>query len=62
MCLPFEATTETVEWEQWIRHNGVARCKLQSSMVLMSDAPSKSEALCHSIPGNVFNSSPTMTP
>jgi hypothetical protein len=32
--------------------------QMQSSMVLISDAPSESEARCHSTQGNVFNSFP----
>jgi hypothetical protein len=51
MCLPMEATTEIVESNQWSRLNGIAKCRLQSSMVLMSDAPSESEFIFHSILG-----------
>jgi hypothetical protein len=34
--------------------------KVQSSMVLIADAPSESEAHFCSIPGKIFNSSSTM--
>jgi hypothetical protein len=33
---------------------GVAKCKLQSSMILISDSPSESEALCHSPREDIF--------
>jgi hypothetical protein len=36
--------------------------QVQSSMVLMSDAPSESEARCHSTQGKYSTSSPTMVP
>jgi hypothetical protein len=41
---------------------GVARCKLQSSMVLISDAPSKSKALCRSPREDIFTFVPTTMP
>jgi hypothetical protein len=47
--------TETMESRQWSR--GV-QVQMQSSMVLISDAPSESEARCHSTQGKVFNSFP----
>jgi hypothetical protein len=38
---------------------GVSRCKLQYSMVLISDAPSESEALCHSPREDIFTFVPS---
>jgi hypothetical protein len=47
------ATTEIVESTQWSH-----QVQMQSSMVLISDAPSESEARCRSTQGKVFNSFP----
>jgi hypothetical protein len=44
------ATTEKVESTQWSH-----QLKMKSSMVLISDAPSESEARCLSTQGKVFN-------
>jgi hypothetical protein len=55
VCLPLEATIKAAGSLQWSRHNGVARCTVAISVVLISDAPSESANRCRSIPGKIFN-------
>jgi hypothetical protein len=55
MCLPLEATTNPTGSSQWSRQNGVARCTVEISIVLISDSPSESADHCRSIPGKIFN-------
>jgi hypothetical protein len=47
---------------QWSRHNGVARCIVAISIVLISNAPSESADRCRSIRGKYSTSSPATAP
>jgi hypothetical protein len=66
MCLPLEATAETVEspvdFPQWSHHSGVASAQLQSLDVLSSDAPSELVSFVIQSQGKYSISSPTTVP
>jgi hypothetical protein len=55
VCLPLEATIKTAGSLQWSCHNGVTRCTVAISIVLISDAPSESSNHCRSILGKISN-------
>jgi len=57
VCLPLEAITETMESPQWICQ--VHSCNLWCTKFWCTFKTSK---ICHSIPGKMFNSSPTTAP